>query len=173
MENNVQTTAQLHSFLMLARLCSKSFKLGFNSMWTKNFQMYKLDLEKAEEPKIKMPTSVRSQKKLEFPKTSTSASLTTLKPSTVWIITNCGKFLKRWKYQTTLPTSWEAFMQVKKQQWELDMEQRTDSKLGKEYVKVVYCYPAYLTYYVKCQAGWITSWNQDCGQKYQYLHICR
>ena len=114
-------------------------------MWTKNFQMYKLDLEKAEEPKIKMPTSVRSQKKLEFPKTSTSASLTTLKPSTVWIITNCGKFLKRWKYQTTLPTSWEAFMQVKKQQWELDMEQQTCSRLGKEYVKAVYCHPAYLT----------------------------
>ena len=114
-------------------------------MWTKNFQIYKLDLQKAEEPEIKMPTSVRSQKKLENSR-KTSGSLTTLKTLTVWITTNCGKFLKRWKYQIILPISWEAFMQVKKQQWELDMEQRTDSKLGKEYVKVVYCHPAYLTY---------------------------
>ena len=57
MPKNVQTTAQLHSFHMLARLCSKSFKTGFNNTWTENFQMYKLDLEKAEEPEIKLPTS--------------------------------------------------------------------------------------------------------------------
>ena len=53
MPKNVQTTAQLHSFHMLVRSCSKSFKLDFNSMGTENFQMYKLDLEKAEEPRIK------------------------------------------------------------------------------------------------------------------------
>ena len=64
----------------------------------------------------------------------------------VWITRNCGKFLKRWEYQTTLPTSWETFMQVKKQQLEPDMEQWNDSKLGKEYVKAVYCHLAYLTY---------------------------
>ena len=46
---NVQTTIQLHSFHMLAKSCSKSFKLGLNSIWTENFQMYKLNLEKAEE----------------------------------------------------------------------------------------------------------------------------
>ena len=49
------------------------------------------------------------------------------------------------EYQTTLPTSWEICMQVKKQQLELDVEQWTDSKLGKEYVKSVYCHPAFLT----------------------------
>ena len=54
------TTTQLHSFHMLAKQCSKSFKLGFNSMWTESFQMYKLDLEKVEEPEIKLPTSVGS-----------------------------------------------------------------------------------------------------------------
>ena len=43
---NIQTTAQLHSFHMLARLCSKSFKVGFRSIWTENFQMFKLDLER-------------------------------------------------------------------------------------------------------------------------------
>ena len=48
---------------MLARSCSKSFQLGFNSMWTKNFQMYKLDLEKAKEPEIKLPAFTGSQKK--------------------------------------------------------------------------------------------------------------
>ena len=52
----------------------------------------------------------------------------------------------RWEYQTILPASWEICMQVKKQQLEPDMEQRTGCKLGKEYVKPVYCHPAYLTY---------------------------
>ena len=78
-------------------------------------------------------------------KTLTSALLTTPKPLTVWITTNCGKFLKRWEYQTTLPASWEICMQVKKQQLEMDMEQLTGSKLGKEYIKAVYCHPPYLT----------------------------
>ena len=68
------------------------------------------------------------------------------KEKTVWITTNCGKFLKRWEYQTTLPASWEICMQVKKQQLKQDMEQQTGSKLGKEYIKAVYCHPAYLTY---------------------------
>ena len=63
----------------------------------------------------------------------------------VWITTNCGKFLKRWKYQTTLSASWETCMQVNKQQLEPDMEQQTGSKLGKEYGKAIYNHPAYLT----------------------------
>ena len=57
-----------------------------------------------------------------------------------------GKFLKGWEYQTTLPAFLEICMQVKKQQLEWDMEQQTGSKLGKEYIKDVYCHPAYLTY---------------------------
>ena len=79
-------------------------------------------------------------------KTSTSALLITPKPLTVWITTNCGKFFKRWEYQTTLLISWKNCMQVKKQQLELDMEQQTGSKSGKENLKAVYCHPAYLTY---------------------------
>ena len=78
-------------------------------------------------------------------KTSTSALLTMPKPLTVWITTNCGKFFKRWEYQTTLPASWEICMQVKKQQLEPDMEQQTGSKLGKEYVKAIDFHPAYIT----------------------------
>ena len=75
-----------------------------------------------------------------------TALLTTAKPLTLWITTNCGKFWKRWEYQTTWPASWEIGMQVKKQQLELDMEQQTSSKSGKKYVKAVYYHPAYLTY---------------------------
>ena len=56
---------------------------------------------------------------------------------TVWITINCRKFWRRWEYQTTWPASWERCMQVKKQQLEQDMEQQTDSKLGKEYIKAV------------------------------------
>ena len=77
-------------------------------------------------------------------KASTSASLTMLKPLTLWITTNCGKFLKTWEYQITLPASWEICMQVKKQQLEPNMEQGTGSKLGKEYVKAAYSHLAYL-----------------------------
>ena len=65
--------------------------------------MYNLDLEKAEEPEIKLPTSIGSLKKQENSrKTSTSALLSMPKPVTVWITTNCGKFFKGWKYLTSL-----------------------------------------------------------------------
>ena len=63
----------------------------------------------------------------------------------VWITTNCGKFWERWEYETTWPASWEICMQIKKQQLELDMERQTGSKSRKEYVKGIYCHPAYLT----------------------------
>ena len=79
-------------------------------------------------------------------KTFTSALLIRPKPLTVKIKINCGKFLGRWEYQTTWPTSWEICMQVKKQQLEPYMKQQTGSKLGKEYIKAVYHHPAYLTY---------------------------
>ena len=86
------------------------------------------------------------EKARKFQKTSISALLTMPKPLTVWITINCGKFFKRWQYQSTWPVSWETCMQVKKQQLELDMEQQTGSKEEKEYFKAVYCHPAYLTY---------------------------
>ena len=64
---------------------------------------------------------------------------------TVWITINCGKFWERWEYQTTWPASSENYMQIRKQQLELDMKQQTGSKQEKEYIKAVYCHPAYLT----------------------------
>ena len=112
-----------------------------------NYHMFKLDLQKTEEPEIKLPTSAGSWKKQESSrKASISALLNVPKPFTVWITINCGKFWKRWEYQTTWRASWELWMQVRKQQLELDMEQQTGSKSGKEYIKAMYCHPAYLTY---------------------------
>ena len=76
----------------------------------------------------------------------------------VWITENCGKFFKGWDYQSTWPASWEICMQVKKKQLELDMEQQTGSKLGKEYVKAVYCHPVYSNYMksTSCKmSGWM------------------
>ena len=93
------------------------------------FQMLNLVLEKAEEPEIKLPTSAGSSKDQESSrKTSISALLTMPKPLTVWITINCGKLWKRWEYHSTWPASWETYMQVRKQQLEMDMEQQTGSK---------------------------------------------
>ena len=90
--------------------------------------MFKMLLEKAEEPEIKLPPSTGSSKKQKSSrKTSTSALLTIPKPLTVWIAIN-WKFWKSWESQTTWPASWETYMQVRKQQLELDMEQQTGSK---------------------------------------------
>ena len=106
-----------------------NYKLFFIVFYAVNFQMFKLVLEKAEEPEIKLPTSAGSSKKPESSReTSISALLTMPKPLTVWITRNCWKFWKRWEYQTTWPASWETYMQVRKQQLELDMEQQTHSK---------------------------------------------
>ena len=92
-------------------------------------------------------------------KKSISALLSMPKPSTVWITINCGKFWTRWEYQPTWPASWETCMQVRKQQLELDMEQQTGSKLGKEYVKAVYYHRVYLTY--MRSTSWETlGWNK-------------
>ena len=93
------------------------------------------------------------------------------KALTVWITMNCGKFLKRWEYQTTWPVSWDTCTQVKKQQLELDMENQTGSKQGKEYIKAVYCHPAYLIY-MQSTSWKMLDWmkhgcNQDCWEKYQ------
>ena len=81
------------------------------------------------------------------------------------------KIFKKWEYQTTLPTSWETCMQVKKQPLEPDIEQRTGPKLGKEYIKLyIVILLIQLTcrgHHVKCRVGWSTSRNQDLQEKYQ------
>ena len=86
------------------------------------------------------------EKSREFQKSSTSSLLIMPNPLIVWITANYGTFFKIWEYQTTLFASSEISMQVKKQQLELDTEQQTGSKLGKEYIKAVYCHSVYLSY---------------------------
>ena len=94
-----------------------------------NLQMFKLFLEKAEEPEIKLPTSVESSKKQESSRKKIYfCFIDYAKSLTVWITINCGKFWKRWEYQTTWPVSWETCMQVQKQLLEIDMEQQTGAK---------------------------------------------
>ena len=108
--------------------------------------MYKLDLEKAEEPEIKLPTSVGSSKKQEnYRKTSTSVSLIMLKPLTVWITIN-------WKILKVMGISDYLTCLLRNLYAGQEATIRTGHgttdwfKLGKKYVKAVYCHPAYLTY---------------------------
>ena len=111
-------------------------------MRTVNFQMFKLDLETAEEPEIKLPASAGSWKKQESSrKTSPSALLTMPKPLTVWITIN-WEILR----EMGIPDHLTCLLRNLHAGQELDMEKQTGSKLGTEYFKIVYCHPAYFTY---------------------------
>ena len=103
--------------------------------------MYKLHLEKAEEPEIKLPTQLDHRVR-EFQKNIYFCFIDYAKALTVWTTANREKFFMSWEYQTTWPASREICMQVKKQQLEPEIEQRTGSKSGKEY-----CHSAYLNFY--------------------------
>ena len=108
--------------------------------------MFKLDLEKAEEPEIKLPTTAGSWKKQESSRKSSTSALSTMpKPLTVWI-NKLWKILQEMGIPDHLTCLLRSLYAGKKQQLELDMEQQTGSKSGKKYVKAVYCHPAYLTY---------------------------
>ena len=109
--------------------------------------MFKLVLVKAEEPEIKLPTPAGSSKKKEFQKNIYFCFIDNAKAF------DCVDHNTLWKIyervgNTTPPNlaSWEICMQVRNQQLELDMQHQKGSKLGKDYVKAVYCHPAYLTY---------------------------
>ena len=115
------------------------------------YVMFKLVLEKAEEPEIKLPKCIGSSKKQQSSRKTFTSALSTMPQfdhNKLW------KILQEMEYQTTLPASWEICMQVKKQELELDMEQQPASKLGGgvQYIKAVYCHPAYLTY---TQSTWL------------------
>ena len=124
--SNYRTTAFISH---ASKVILKILQVKFQQMQTVNFHMFKLYLEKAAEPKIKLPTSTGSSTKQESSrKASISPLMTMPKPLIVWITINCGKFWKTWEYQTTWPDSWETCMQIRKQQLELDMEKQTGSK---------------------------------------------
>ena len=127
MPKNAQTTTQLHSSHTLVKKYSKFSKPGFNNTW--EIPDVQAGCRKGRGTRDQI-TNVCwiIEKAREFQKTSISGLLTMPKPLTVWITINCGKFWKRWEYQTTWPASWETYMQVRKQQLELDMEQQTGSR---------------------------------------------
>ena len=95
-----------YHIIALTSHASKVILKILNNMWTVNYQMFKLDLEKAEEPRIKLTNPVDHWKNKRVPeKTSTSALLNMPKPLTVWITINCEQFWKRWEFQTISPAS--------------------------------------------------------------------
>ena len=127
-------------------------------MWTENFQVYKLDLEKAEEQRSNCQHLLDHRKNKRVPGKHLLLLYWLLQ--SLWLCGSqqTGKFFKRWEYQATLLASCEICIQVKKQQLELDMEQRTGSILGQEYVKAVYCHLVFLTYMqsTSCEMpGWM------------------
>ena len=149
MPTNVQTTSQLHSFHMLARSCSKFFKLSFNSTWTENFADVQAGFRKGRGTRDHTANICLIIKKgREFQKNTYFCSMDYAKA--------CVDHNKLWKIlkEMGIPDHLTCLMRnlsrrqmkVKKQQLEVDMEQQTDSKSGKEYVKAVHCHPAYLTY---------------------------
>ena len=128
-EDNAEECSNYSTVVLISQASKVMLKIlqaSFQQVWTKDFQIYRLDLEKAEEPEIKLPKFLGSyQKQGNSRKTATSLSSTMLKPLTVWITTNCETFLNRWEYQTTLTVSWATWMWVKKQKLQPNMEQWT------------------------------------------------
>ena len=131
---------------MLARLCSKSFKIGFSTTCMENFQMYKLGFKEAEEPEIKFPTFIASWRKhRNSRKTSTSASLIMQKPLTM-------DHNKLWKTLKRDGSSRPPYLSPDKPIYRIRSKgynqtwNNCGSKMVKEYDKAVYCYPTYLTY---------------------------
>ena len=99
MAKNVQNTVQIALTLHASKAMLKILQARLQQYVNQEHPDVQLDLEKAEEPEIKLPASVGSSKKQESStKILTSALLTMPKPFTVWMTTNCGKFLKRWEY---------------------------------------------------------------------------
>ena len=119
-------SVNLQVILKDSAVCSSSFDISMGRTELRVFLLGHLDLE------------LVSRKLKQTFHSSTQFFLKILYTNT--------RFLKRWEYQTTFPVSWETYIQVTRQQLELDMEKWTGSKLGKEYIKVVYCHPVYLTY---------------------------
>ena len=128
MPENAQTSAQLHSSHTLAKYCSKFSKPGFNSSWTVNFQMFKLDLEKAEEPEIKLTTSGIIKKARDFQKNICFCFIDYAKAFDCVDHNKLWKILKEMGIPDHLTCLLRNLYAVRKQQLELDMEQQTGSK---------------------------------------------
>ena len=142
----VQTTTQLCSFHKLVKLCSKFFKLGFKKHEMRPSRCTSWVLTRKETRDQIANICWIKEKAREFQKNIYFCFINYAKAFDCIDHKKLWKFLQEMEYQMTLPVSWEICMQIKKQQLELDMEQLTGSKLGKEYIEALYCHPAYLTY---------------------------
>ena len=159
---------------MLVRLCSKAFKIGFSSTW--------MELPDAQAgfwsgrgTKDQIAKGERITEKGKSRSTPTSASLTILKPSMVWITTNCGKF-----FEMGVPDHLTSLLKNLYAESTVRTRHGTNewSKIGKGVRQgYIHYHPAYLIicriFHTKCLAGWITSWNQDCREKYQQPKLCK
>ena len=173
MLKNAQTTTQLHSSHTLVKLFSKFSKPGFSNTWTVNFQMFKLVLEKAEEPEIKLPTSAGSSKKEESSrKTSISALLTM--PNF-----DCVDHNKMWKIlkERGIPDHLTCLLRKLYAGQEATVRAghgTTDwFQIGKGvrtsrlYIVTLHILLIRSVHHEKRWAGRSISWNQDCREKYQ------
>ena len=164
MPKNAQTTTQMHSFHVLAKLMLKILQARLQQYVNRELPDVQAGFRKGRGIRDQIANiHWIMEKGREFQKNicfiDYAKVLDCVDHNKLW------KFFKRWKYQTTFPASWEICMQVKKQQVEPDLEQRTGSKLGKEYVKAVYCHPAYLTYMQR------TSWERPSWIKHKLESI--
>ena len=171
MPKNAQTTAQLHSSHTLAKQCSKFSKPGFNSMWTMNFQMFKLDLEKAEEPEIKLLTSIGSLKKQESSRKSSTSALLPMPKSC------CVDHNKLWKIlqEMGIPDHLTCLLRNLYAGQEATVRTEHGTRDWFQIRKGVRqgcilspcLFNLYAEYIRICQAALSRNWNQDCQEKYQ------
>ena len=159
-KGNAKECPNYHTVALISyvsKVMLKILQARLQRMWTVNFQIFKLDLEKAEEPAIKLPTFIRSSKKQDSSRKNIYFCFTDYaKPLTVWITTNCGKLLKRWKYQTNLPASCETCMQVKKKQnqsWNNGLVQNWERSTSRMYLVTLLVSLLCRVHHVKCWAG--------------------
>ena len=147
-KGNAKECSNYHTIAVISHACKimlKILQVRLQQYLNCKLPDVQTGCKKAEEPEIKLPTSVGSSKSKRV--LEKHLLLLYWIHQSLWL---CGsqqivENFKRWEHQITLPASWEICMQVKKQQLGPEMEKWTGSKLGKEYVKAVYCHPAYLT----------------------------
>ena len=128
MPKNTQTTAQLHSSHTLVKML-KILQARPQQYVNRELPDVQAGFRKGRGTRDQIANICWIiEKAREFQKNMYFCFIDLTKPLTVWITIYCGKFFKRWEYQTTWPASWEICIQVRKQQLELDMEQQTGSK---------------------------------------------
>ena len=174
-ERQCQRMLKLHTIALIShasKVMLKILQARLQQYMNRELRDVQADLEKAEEPEIKLPTSAASSKKQESSrKTSISALLTMPKPLTLWITINCGKFWKRWEYQTTWAATWEVCAgqeaTVRTGYGTTDWFQ-IRKRVHQDHILSPCSFNLICNvHHVKCGHGWSTNWNHDCQEKYQ------